>query len=720
MGEFQYSRYPCEEWEIELLKLKVGGVQIVGTYVFWIHHEEEIGSFDWSGRRDLRFFLKLCQKHDLLVCLRIGPFVHGEARNGGLPDWLFGQPFEARSNDPRYLDYVGRLYAEIGRQAAGLTFENNGPVIALQCENEFMDSAAPWETTQLPALEFTSKGTGGAEHMLHLKRLAQDAGLNVPLFTATGWGQAPILEKDFLPLFGGYAFHAWAELPQAPTDMYLFKDEAARKDPRFDPSQIPFASCEMGGGMQVFYKNRPIVPPESVEAMHVTFLGKSTNLIGYYVYHGGSNPVGKRSYLNEHRCPRISYDFQAPIREFGQLAESYHRLRRQFLFLETWGSLLAPMRFVLPANETPTSPIDGEAIRCAVRHSSQGGFLFLNNYQDHFELPRQGPFRVTLDVPGEKMTIPVETDLHLETNVAAIFPFHLNLDGIDLRYSTAQPLTRLENEDGIHYFFFVPQTMKAEFCFTRSGIQSVKAPHALINTVGDHIRVLSDPDPHRQIQIETAVGRLRTITTLTHGQSQRFWKGQMAGRQRVIISEMDLFFRDDCLELLACHETSASLWIFPALSGPLLGPLGDAKVQFEVFFTRYDINLPQAEVYCEVRSLTTASTSIRVAAGAFRDIEELFLRIHCVGDIGTAYLNGQLIHDYFCNELPWELGLRRFLDGDSEHEVVLKVSPKHVSPNGPQIVAGAMANMELVGDQVAGAIKSVEPFVRRRFRLQTN
>ena len=30
--------------------MKAGGVDIVATYVFWIHHEEIEGQFDWSGR----------------------------------------------------------------------------------------------------------------------------------------------------------------------------------------------------------------------------------------------------------------------------------------------------------------------------------------------------------------------------------------------------------------------------------------------------------------------------------------------------------------------------------------------------------------------------------------------------------------------------------------------------------------------------------------------
>ena len=88
MGEFHFSRYPAEEWGPELLKMKAGGVGIVSTYVFWIHHEETEGRFDWAGQRDLRRFVQLCARDGLLVWVRIGPWAHGEVRNGGFPDWL--------------------------------------------------------------------------------------------------------------------------------------------------------------------------------------------------------------------------------------------------------------------------------------------------------------------------------------------------------------------------------------------------------------------------------------------------------------------------------------------------------------------------------------------------------------------------------------------------------------------------------------------------------
>ncbi len=89
-GEFHFSRYHQEYWEDELIKMKLGGINIVPTYIFWHHHEEIEGEFEWSGNKNLRKFIELCGKHDLYVIIRIGPFDHGEARNGGIPDWLFG------------------------------------------------------------------------------------------------------------------------------------------------------------------------------------------------------------------------------------------------------------------------------------------------------------------------------------------------------------------------------------------------------------------------------------------------------------------------------------------------------------------------------------------------------------------------------------------------------------------------------------------------------
>lgn len=129
-GEFHYARYDERYWEDEIIKIKMGGVNIIATYIFWNLHEEVEGIFNWSGNKNLRRFIELCGKHQVYSIIRIGPFNHGEIRNGGMPDWLFGRPFEVRSNDEGYLFYTRRLYNEIGAQVKGLLYKEGGRLSA--------------------------------------------------------------------------------------------------------------------------------------------------------------------------------------------------------------------------------------------------------------------------------------------------------------------------------------------------------------------------------------------------------------------------------------------------------------------------------------------------------------------------------------------------------------------------------------------------------------
>ena len=171
-GEFHFSRMSDTRWEDEMIKMKMGGISVVATYLFWIHHEEEEGVFDFTGGRNLRKFVELCHKHGLYVILRVGPFDHGEVRNGGIPDWMYGKPFEARKLSEGFLFYTKRLYAKIGEQVAGLFFKDNGPIIGVQIDNEYMHSSAPWEITTGISNEWVFGGDEGDEYMLRLKDLA--------------------------------------------------------------------------------------------------------------------------------------------------------------------------------------------------------------------------------------------------------------------------------------------------------------------------------------------------------------------------------------------------------------------------------------------------------------------------------------------------------------------------------------------------------------------
>ena len=313
----------------------------------------------------------------MYVILRIGPFSHGECRNGGFPDWIYGQPFDIRCDDPSYLYYTRRFYEQIYQQAKGLLFKDNGPVIGVQLENEHEHASCPWEMTTENSKEWVVSGHDGKNHMNTLKKIAKEVGFDVPLYTATAWGGACAPEDTVFPLWGGYAFRPWmfydGKLKEHPaTAEYLYGDfhnNSAPKyynfDPEYAPEDFPYACCEMGGGMNVYYPYRFQLPYESVAALSQVKSGSGCNFLGYYMYHGGVNPDGKYSTLQESKAtgyandlPVKSYDFQTCLRENGLPSESYYRLRKHHVFIKNTEELLAPAKAYLCLLYTSPSPRD--------------------------------------------------------------------------------------------------------------------------------------------------------------------------------------------------------------------------------------------------------------------------------------------------------------------------------------------------------------------------
>jgi len=102
----------------ELLKIKAGGVNTVEPTFLDLSTRKSKASTIGGTRRACADLSSCAPNTDLKVLLRIGPFCHGEWRNGGLPDCSTGQPFEVtpRTNPGLYGLPVERYYAEIGKQ----------------------------------------------------------------------------------------------------------------------------------------------------------------------------------------------------------------------------------------------------------------------------------------------------------------------------------------------------------------------------------------------------------------------------------------------------------------------------------------------------------------------------------------------------------------------------------------------------------------------------
>ena len=733
-GEAHFSRIPEGFWEDELLKMKMGGLNIVSTYVFWIHHEGTEGQFDWSGNKNLRKFLLLCQKHELYVILRIGPFCHGEVRNGGFPDWLFGRPFDIRCNDPRYLEYTRKWFSEIGRQVKGLLFSDGGPVIGTQIENEHEHASSPWEMTTENSGEWTPSGTDGPAHMKRLKEIAMECGIVTPVYTATAWGGACAPTEDVFPLWGGYAFRPWifyGDIREHPaTTEYLFGDyhnntapDYYNFDPTYPKEDIPFACCEMGGGMSVFYKYRFQLPYESVAAMAAVKAAGGCNFLGYYMFHGGTNPRGKKiPYLNENALPKFSYDYQAAIGEFGQLRDSYKMLKLQHIFYEDFADSFCRTKTILSDECATQEPHDTDTLRYALRvGEDSSGYIFINNYQDHVETKDQRDFAITLHLDGEDLRVPARGSMNLLRDQFCILPFNFRLGGATLKYATAQLITKV----GDTYFFFVPEGMRGEFALEGDGL-TISASKARVTQEGNRSIVRTESDQTGIIRIDDASGNPIQICVLTRRDSLNFWKFTRNGQEKALICRAAVLPRDGSLTLEYSGVEEDAVKVFPAtgkaleIQGKLYTPgLADG------IFDRYDIKVGKKRIEIEYTDASTknadredslkrpvvgspitstkvvnARATLKFEPKAFEGVRQLILNVDYIGDIGYAFIDGEMVHDNFCNGAPWEIGLVGLKERLLTSGMYLYVSPKKTGGFIKSDSAMA-ARFEIVDEQVA-------------------
>lgn len=691
LGEFHYSRYPSKYWDEAIKKMKAGGISIIATYVFWNLHERTQGVFDWTKNLNLRHFAELCAQNDIYLIVRMGPFDHGEMRNGGIPDWMYGRSFEIRSNDPEYLKYADRLYSEISKQCEGLLYKNGGPIIGVQLENEFQHSAAPWEITYPGARkEYTvaEKNQGvtheqisdtdgdnpfaedGMNHMITLKKMALKHGMDVPLFTATGWGNAAIVPKGSLPVTAAYAYPFWA--PPSPSPFYLFKN--IHKFPDYSPvsydaERYPSIAAEIGPGIQIKYSRRPKVDPKSVLPLMVRTIGSGSNGIGYYMYHGGSTPVFDGKFYNENvnGLPKINYDFQAPIGQYGQTRLHYYTLRTLHMFLESFGEQLAPMQTVLPKSNAHLTPEDITTLRYAVRSKDDQGFVFMINFQDHLEYNDMKDVSITVKTSQESLRFPQQGNFDLKKNTSAIFPFNLNLGATKIKSATVQPLTILHSEEKKYYVFQSFEGIPSEFVIEKGtklrDIENTVIKESQNNSVvkskqsgifsfksgGDYFLVL----PH-----ETALNTVKIGDRLiiSDGLVTELLSGQLN---------------------LICRNTNAKIHFFPGLKNSVKTKGAHLKKINPLLkgVTSYSLTFDKPDPVVQVKKVTNRKYAVTMN-GDLKQLNNIYLKTDYIGDRGMAFIDGLLVTDHFYQEKQWEIGLKEFLpELKKQKEMVLIFYP---------------------------------------------
>jgi hypothetical protein len=641
MGEMHYSRVPQAEWRDELLKMKTGGVDIVATYVFWIHHEEIEGQWDWSGQRDLKKFLQTCNELGLKVIVRCGPWCHGEVRNGGFPDWVVAhKDWKLRSTDTNFLAAVKILYGEISKQLQGELWKDGGPVIGIQVDNEFR---------------------GSPNYLLALKKIAIESGIDVPLYIKTGWPAmtTPVPLGELLPLFGAYADGFWERdiKPMDGNSWENFTFKFTRTDTGVGDDTLgggkfgdtagtekyPYLTCEVGGGMPASYHRRMDYDPRDVESVALCQLGSGSSLMGYYMYHGGQNPEGKLTTLQESSAtgypndlPVKSYDFNAPIGEFGQINPQYYWLRRLHLFLHDFGGPLSQMP-LSPPDVKPSDKNDLDTLRWAVRSDGSSGYVFVNNYQRLQPMPAKTNVQFKLNLPGGELVFP-QMPVTIPADGFFIWPFNLDLGGAKLIYATAQPICKTEDATTQTIFFAETPGMKAEFVFDSQNLVGRTSPQAVFENVR------ADREP--AIKLQTKSGREIRIVLLNEADS--------------------LVLRKDDAGRAVFEKKPETAPV--EIKTELLQPAGPAR---EIPLSRG--KSPVAIAPMDSDFTNAAVWKIKLPGKIDLSLNPI-LRIHYVGDVARLTLNGRLIEDNFYAGRTFDLGLNRYapeiLTGDLRLEVL--------------------------------------------------
>ncbi|GJQ15107.1 hypothetical protein GpartN1_g6898.t1 [Galdieria partita] len=284
-ASIHYPRCQPGDWQKLIQLAKEAGV----NYVFWNQHEKEKGVYDFSGRLDLFGFIQTIAQAGLYALLRIGPYICAETHYGGFPHWLRdiagiefrtqNEPFQRESSR-----WVRFLVEQLNNNRC--FYSQGGPIIMVQLENEYK-------------LIGNNYGEAGRNYLKWCSELAKDLRLPVPLFMCKG------SIENVLETINDFYGHREIE-----------------NHHREYPNQPAIWTECWTGWYDVWGSGHHIRPCKDLFYAVLRFFAQGGKGINYYMFYGGTNYEQLAMYLQT-----TSYDYDAPIDEYGRRTEKYFGLQ---------------------------------------------------------------------------------------------------------------------------------------------------------------------------------------------------------------------------------------------------------------------------------------------------------------------------------------------------------------------------------------------------------
>lgn len=323
-AELHYPRIPRPYWEHRIKMCKALGMNTVCLYVFWNIHEQQKGKFDFTGNNDVAEFCRLAQRNGLYVIVRPGPYVCAEWEMGGLPWWLLKKKdIRLREPDPYFMERVKLFERKVGEQLASLTIQNGGPIIMVQVENEY-----------------GSYGENKA-YVSAIRDIVRQSGFDKVTLFQCDW--ASNFEKNGLEdLVWTMNFGTGADI-----------DQQFRRLGELRPNAPQMCSEFWSGWFDKWGARHETRPAKAMVEGIDEMLSKGISF-SLYMTHGGTSFGHWAGANSPGFAPDVtSYDYDAPINEYGQATPKYWELRHTMEKYNDGGKLPAPPKAPMPVITIP-------------------------------------------------------------------------------------------------------------------------------------------------------------------------------------------------------------------------------------------------------------------------------------------------------------------------------------------------------------------------------
>ncbi len=413
-GEMHYFRIKKSQWQDRVRKAKKANLNTVSSYIPWSWHNFSESKFDFRGKsfpeRDVVRFLEILKKEKMYFIARIGPVSNGEIIFDGLPKWLLEKypniklkDYAGRTNPystlinyhhPKFLEKVNIWYDKLLPVLNEYLFENNGPIISIQLDNEismlnwltktpnyshsntkffqkFLESKYrtikavnrrfgtkynDFSEIKQPAGDFNGKmGEFYFEwtefyreyYALYYKKLydmIQKYNVNLPMianipqiydYDVKGRGNMGIMTTSMFKKFGKYVENIvfGGAYQYRRVDYENFTDITAMTEivRMITPESNPLICAEMQTGVMF---DRPVLYPSDVELNIKTSVGSGLNGINCYMFAGGVNYKNSGGFGDYH-------NWQSPVADDGKLAPHYESIKEVGELLSNFQNIIA-------------------------------------------------------------------------------------------------------------------------------------------------------------------------------------------------------------------------------------------------------------------------------------------------------------------------------------------------------------------------------------------